>query len=187
MTSHILAIDIGLSGGLSNGFNEMSMPTKVIIDKPAYMVQKKDTKGKAIIFKSGPKKGQKQMVIKTKAKTHRELDVKTLQQWFANMEVIVIESQGTSFGNSAKTTRTTARNYGKLLAIAELSGAKVITVAPHKWKADLGLPAEKEATAEFLRIKLGKSFIGEKGGLNDGPMDACAIHYWYMNIKLKES
>ena len=49
MTKKIIGIDIGLSGGISDGKYHYDMPTKKIEVKPAVTVFAKDEKGKKII------------------------------------------------------------------------------------------------------------------------------------------
>jgi hypothetical protein len=176
----VIGTDPGKAGGISDGTTHISMPTRQVVTKPAVMILAKDSNGKKQYYKSGPNVGQPKYKIKTPAKYALELDVFAIRDMFQDSDVIVIEAQGTSFGNSAKSTRTTSMNFGKLLAIAELSGAKVVTVAPHKWKADLGLTDDKEACVELAETLSGTSFRTSRGALQDGPAEAYLIRHWYL-------
>jgi len=178
----VIGIDIGLSGGLSDGTADLKMPVYKRLIKPAFMVQKKDTSGKAITIKTGPNKGQKQMVVKTKAKYANEIDTPALQRLLEFADYIVIESPGNTQGNSARASKTTAVNYGKVLACAELANqsAKVITVAPSTWKKDLKLSKEKQESIDMC-----EKLSGRKHKITwDGPAEAYLIRHWFIEFKL---
>ena len=177
----VIGIDIGLSGGLSDGTADLKMPTYKRLVKPAFMVQKKDENGKPIITKAGPNKGQKQMVIKTKAKYANELDTEAILDLLEFADYVVIESPGNTQGNSARASKTTAINYGKILACAELSPrGRVITVAPSTWKKDLGLSKEKQESIDMC-----EKLSGRKHKITwDGPAEAYLIRHWFMKFKL---
>jgi len=178
----IYGIDIGLSGGVSNGDYDLKMPTYKRLTKKAYMVQKKDAKGKAVVTKSGPNKGQKQMVIKSPAKYRNEIDTPVLYKWLNDADYIVIEAPGNTQGNSARVTKTTMTNFGKVLACAELSNAKVIIVPPSQWKKDLNLSKEKQDS-----IDLCEKLSGRKHKITwDGPAEAYLIRHWFMTVKLPQ-
>ena len=182
----IASVDIGLSGGISVDGKAQSMPIKLIEIKPAVMVLSKDKSGKKQYYKSGPLKGQPKHKIKTPAKYAKELNIPEIHSIFSGCDVVVFESPGTSAGNSAKSSRTTHTNYGKLLACAELANCKIHTVAPNKWKKDLELPADKLPTIELAESLSSESFRTERGALLDGQADAYCIGYWYRKFILKE-
>lgn len=177
-----IGIDIGLSGGLADGKEEIAMPTYKRLIKAAVMVQKKDGNGKPIITKTGPNKGQKQLRIKTKAKYARELDVIQLFNIFREVHVVVFESPGNSRGNSARATKTTMINYGKLLALAEAAGCKIYTVSPQQWKKDLGLSKDKHESIAMCEKLTGRKHLIT----HDGLAEAFLIRHWFMKIKLPQ-
>lgn len=179
----IASIDPGLTGGITVDDIPFPMPIKTIETKSPVMVLRKDSKGNKRYYKSGPNKGQPMYKIKTPAKYRKELAVPEILIRLSACDVIVIESPGQSKGNSARSSRTTHINYGKILACAELCTAEVVTVAPHKWKADLGLPADKLPTVELAEKLSGLSFRTERGALLDGMADSYCIGYWYKTFK----
>jgi len=175
----ICSVDIGLTGGLYNGTGHCIMPTKTLETKPAVMILAKDSNGKKQLYKSGPLEGTPKYKIKTPAKTMKVLDVFAIQKFFKGASTIVLEAQGTSMGNSSRSSRTTAMNYGKLLAIAELTGAEVVTVPPHVWKKALGLSQDKMDSILLAEKLTGESFRTPRGRLLDGQGEALLIHHWY--------
>lgn len=183
MNQKIIGVDIGLSGGISDGINHYDMPTRRIVIKPARTIFAKDEKGNKIIYKSGLKKGEFKQIIKTPAKYKEELDVHALSNLLKDTDIIVIEGQGTSRGNSAKATRSTSMNFGKILAVAELQNAKIHIVSPQKWKNDLHLSQEKVDSIELAEKLSGDSFRTERGALKDGPAESYLIRHWYINKK----
>ena len=181
VSSHIISIDIGLDGGIYKNGIAYPMPTTEIILKAPVMVQALDKSGKKVIIKSGPDKGQVKMKIKTPAVTKRELDVFKIQELFEsnNNHTIVLELPGNSIGNSARSSSTTDRNFGKLLAIAELSGATVVTVPANQWKKALNLSKDKIDSINLAEQLSGALFRGPKNKLYDGLAEALLIGYWY--------
>ena len=181
VSSHIISIDIGLDGGIYKNGIAYPMPTTEIILKAPVMVQALDKSGKKVIIKSGPDKGQVKMKIKTPAVTKRELDVFKIQELFEsnNKQTIVLELPGNSIGNSARSSSTTDRNFGKLLAIAELSGATVVTVPANQWKKALNLSKDKIDSIDLAEQLSGALFRSPKNKLYDGLAEAFLIGYWY--------
>lgn len=181
VSSHIISIDIGLDGGIYKNGIAYPMPTTEIILKAPVMVQALDKAGKKVIIKSGPDKGQVKMKIKTPAVTKRELDVFKIQELFEsnNNHTIVLELPGNSIGNSARSSSTTDRNFGKLLAIAELSGATVVTVPANQWKKALNLSKDKIDSINLAEQLSGALFRSPKNKLYDGLAEALLIGYWY--------
>lgn len=173
VSSHIISIDIGLDGGIYKNGIAYPMPTTEIILKAPVMVQALDKSGKKVIIKSGPDKGQVKMKIKTPAVTKRELDVFAIQKIFdSTNHTIVLELPGNSIGNSAKSSSTTDRNFGKLLAIAELSGANVVTVPANQWKKALNLSKEKIDSINLAEQLSGALFRSHRNKLYDGLAEA---------------
>ena len=114
------------------------------------------------------------MKIKTPAVTKRELDVFKIKDLFESndRQTIVLELPGNSIGNSARSSSTTDRNFGKLLAIAELSGANVVTVPANQWKKALNLSKDKIDSINLAEQLSGTSFKSSKGKLYDGLAEA---------------
>lgn len=189
--SDIISIDIGISGGITcnDGFNTYSilMPTYKVETKPAILVLDLDSNGKKQYYKSGSSKDQVKMKTKTKAKYRNELDVIAIRDIFdipnANKVTIVLEEPGKSVGNAAKSTASTHRNYGKLLAIAELSGANVVTVPANKWKKDLGLTSDKLECVKHAELLSGSKFRSHRDSLLDGQAESFLIGYWYSKFR----
>ena len=181
VSSHIISIDIGLDGGIYKNGIAYPMPTTEIILKAPVMVQALDKAGKKVIIKSGPDKGQVKMKIKTPAVTKRELDVFRIKDLFESndKQTIVLELPGNSIGNSARSSSTTDRNFGKLLAIAELSGANVVTVPANQWKKALNLSKEKIDSINLAEQLSGALFRSPKNKLYDGLAEALLIGYYY--------
>ncbi len=181
VSSHIISIDIGLDGGIYKNGIAYPMPTTEIILKAPVMVQALDKSGKKVIIKSGPDKGQVKMKIKTPAVTKRELDVFKIQELFESndKQTIVLELPGNSIGNSARSSSTTDRNFGKLLAIAELSGANVVTVPANQWKKALNLSKEKIDSINLAEQLSGALFRSHRNKLYDGLAEALLIGYYY--------
>ena len=181
VSSHIISIDIGLDGGIYKNGIAYPMPTTEIILKAPVMVQALDKAGKKVIIKSGPDKGQVKMKIKTPAVTKRELDVFKIQELFEsnNNHTIVLELPGNSIGNSARSSSTTDRNFGKLLAIAELSGANVVTVPANQWKKALNLSKDKIDSINLAEQLSGALFRSPKNKLYDGLAESLLIGYYY--------
>ncbi len=181
VSSHIISIDIGLDGGIYKNGIAYPMPTTEIILKAPVMVQALDKSGKKVIIKSGPDKGQVKMKIKTPAVTKRELDVFKIQELFESndKQTIVLELPGNSIGNSARSSSTTDRNFGKLLAIAELSGANVVTLPANQWKKALNLSKEKIDSINLAEQLSGALFRSHRNKLYDGLAEALLIGYYY--------
>jgi molybdopterin-guanine dinucleotide biosynthesis protein len=175
----VFGIDPGLSGGISNGTEEILMPTIRVMSKPPVMVQAKDSKGKKQYYKSGSKKGEVKMKVKTNAKFRRELDLDYLFTSFKNADIVIIEGLGTTVGNSAKTTKTTQVNYGKLLACAQLAGCDVRIVPANKWKSDLGVTSDKDSSVNLAEKLTGRSFRKNTGVLMDGEAESFLIWHWF--------
>ncbi len=203
----ILSLDPGLTGGFAifstdkelsqdpNGFMAAAiMPTNRIETKAKQMQLDLDystTKtGKKQFIKSGPNKSQPKMKMKSPAKYKKELDIKVLYKLFKEQDVIIIEKQNPQPGNSAASSASTMRNYGKLLALAELSEAELVLVAPMTWKKHLGLsltPAEKKLMTpkEYKNLSLAKAYnLSQFNTSYDGISDAICIGYWYLQTQL---
>ena len=181
----LVAVDIGKDGALATANKIYHMPIKKIETKPVRYVFAKDSKGKKILIKSGPNKGQYKQKIKTPAKYSTELDIELLHRTLDSQDttnrVLAIELPGNTIGNSARSTGTTFMNYGKILAIAELLHYKIVSIPANTWKKHFNLPANKSPTINLAQLERpNETFISERGKLYDGKADACIIYKYYM-------
>lgn len=191
----LISIDPGLNGGLcrintvTNTLTVIRMPTRTVIDKPAITIFARDATGKKVLIKSGPHKGTYKSIIKTPAKTHKELDCNTIvdfiiEEVYDEIEsYFVIESPAMSIGNSSRSTASTNRNFGKLLAIAELSNIPIIQVPPHVWKGALDLGRDKQVAIDFTQELLTNCSLTANQSTftsaEDGLAESVAIAYYY--------
>ncbi len=195
---NIIAIDPGLTGGISSITTEpyslqhsLPMPIRKIEIKKKIMIQDL-LDGKKQYVKSGINKGKVKMKMKSKAKYKTELDTVYLLSIFKKADIIVIEQQNPRPGNSAASSASTMKNYGKLLALAEVSEAELVLVAPMTWKKHYGLnlkPAEKKllTPTEYKKLSIDKAHkLSGFRTSSDGIADSICIGYWYIEAKLQE-
>ena len=188
----LYSIDIGLAGGISKFINGVYQDS---IDMPVNKIEVKKAKykldllnGKKQFYKSGSQKGQPKMKQVSPAEYRTELDLIKIMDIFKesadnNENIFVIfESPAKSIGNSARTTATTNRNFGKLLATAELSGAEFDSVVPSKWKKDLSLTKDKKECVEFAEKEFRRSFRTKGGRLLDGQAESALIGKWFIDF-----
>jgi hypothetical protein len=182
--------DCGLSGAVATFVNDKfqyfeDMPIRKVITREKIMqFDLKD--GKKQIIKSGPNKGQAKMKVRRPEKTKNELDTKRIMSLMSKADVIVIERQNPRPGNSASSSFTTGVNFGKLLACAELSGAKIVLVNPNTWKSYLGLSQNKLDSVEMAERLTGESFRTERGRLQHDASEAMLIGHWFLTKDKKE-
>ena len=197
----ILSVDPGLTGGLAefdtsiqndhSGFLGASLIyTSRIEVKPKKLQLDLDYSsskaGKKQYYKSGPNKGKPKMKLKTPAKYKKELDTKNLFKLFNKQDVIVIEQQNPRPGNSAISSASTMKNYGKLLALAELSDAKIVHVSPTVWKKhfDLIVSADQKkamSQKDYKNMSIETAYkLSEFKTSYDGISDAICIGFWYI-------
>lgn len=182
---NVIALDIGWDGGISDGTTHISMPLTKACIKEARYVFDLDSKGKKQIIKSGKKKGQFKQKQKSPAKYAKAINCKAIADIFASKKDCTIILEQPNHTHGARSAATTHQNYGKLLAIAELSGHKVVTVSASKWKKDLGLPKDKLPCVELAEHLSGSSFRNERGTIVDGPAEAFLIRHHYINFTSK--
>ena len=188
----LYSIDIGLAGGISKFINGVYQDS---IDMPVNKIEVKKAKykldllnGKKQFYKSGSQKGQPKMKQISPAEYRTELDLLKIMDIFKELAdkneniFVIFESPAKSIGNSARTTATTNRNFGKLLATAELSGADVDSVVPSKWKKDLSLTKDKKECVEFAEKEFGITFRTKGGRLLDGQAESALIGKWFISF-----
>ncbi len=197
----VLSIDPGLTGGLASinvsdtniSFEwAESMPTIKIETKPKQMIFDLDYStskaGKKQFIKSGPNKGQPKMKLKSPAKYKKELNTGYLFKLFKEHDIIVIEQQNPRPGNSAISSASTMKNYGKLLALAEIiSGAELVTISPPKWnssyhRTESRNQKQKLTPKEYKNMSIKKAYeLSEWNTSYDGIADAICIGYYYID------
>ena len=188
----LYSIDIGLAGGISKFINGVYQDS---IDMPVNKIEVKKAKykldllnGKKQFYKSGSQKGQPKMKQISPAEYRTELNLFKIMDIFKESDskhekiFVIFESPAKSIGNSAKTTATTNRNFGKLLATAELSGADFDSVVPNKWKKDLSLTKDKKECVEFAEKEFGRRFRTKGGRLLDGQAESALIGKWFTSF-----
>ena len=188
----LYSIDIGLAGGISKFINGVYQDS---IDMPVNKIEVKKAKykldllnGKKQFYKSGSQKGQPKMKQVSPAEYRTELDLLKIMDIFKELAdkneniFVIFESPAKSIGNSARTTATTNRNFGKLLATAELSGAEFDSVVPSKWKKDLSLTKDKKECVEFAEKEFRRSFRTKGGRLLDGQAESALIGKWFIDF-----
>ena len=190
------SIDVGLTGGIciitNNTLHVQLMPTRTIVDKPATTVFAKDPSNKKILIKSGPNKGEFKRVIRTPAKTHKELDTLAILKLLTQADILLIETPALGIGNASRTTATVNRNYGKLLAIAEILSLHIIPIPPHVWKGSktspegrtgLNLGRDKSVAISFVEELLSRSALDINQRIfknsEDGLAESIAIAHYY--------
>ena len=180
----VLSFDPGLSGAYSRFENgkyvyceAMPIYKKIIKEK---LLQFDLENGKKQVIKSGPNKGNFKMKVRRPEKTKNVLAVSTILDAMKEADIIVIEEQSPRPGNSAGSSFTTGVNYGKLLACAELSEAKIVTTLPRVWKRDMKLSQDKLESIEMAEKLTGKEFRTARGRLLHDHAESCLIGYWYL-------
>ncbi len=169
------------------------MPILKIETKPKREIQ--DLKdGKKQYIKSGPNKGNLKMKLKSPAKYKTELDVKFINNLFSSLEpddYIVIEVQNPRPGNSAMSSASTMKNFGKLLALAGISNATLVLITPQSWKAYYGLTVDKNqkqkiTPKQYKDISIAKALeLSNIKTKKDGIADAIIIAYWFFENNTK--
>ena len=151
---------------------------KHMVSEPI-LVLKKDKFGKKMHYKSGPREGQAIKVVKKAAKYKTELNVKSILHAFRDADHIIIERQNPMIGNSSASSFTIGMNYGKLLALAELTDAKLTIVSPATWKKEMGLSKDKEASVIMAETLTGLSFRTKRGRLEHDRAEAILLAHWF--------
>ena len=155
--------------------------------------------GKKQFIKSGPNKGKPKMKVRRPAKYKDEIDCKVLMGLMFAADMIIIEQQACQMLNSTKACSTTMFNYGKLIALAEVSETKYETILPRIWKTDMHITMTKDEkkalggdsklikdTLKAKSVSLathisGRKFVTPRGKSMHDEAEACLIGYWYQN------
>jgi hypothetical protein len=180
-----VSIDIGLSGSISLWKDKtlieiIDMPvTKIETKKAQYVYKNSNPK---IVIKTGANKGERPKKLKSAAKYKTTLDVCSIYTYLNDKKVEygVIEDIGFTVGNSSKTLKTTAFNFGSIIAVFKILEIPHKLIRPHLWKKDLSLGKDKLETIEFVEELYPEfSFRTKRGALLDGHADSVAIGYWH--------
>ena len=149
----LIAVDPGISGGIAT-FETDAYGTLVLRDAGIIPTIKIETKprrdvldlkdGKKQYYKTGLKKNQVKMKMKSAAKYRKKLNVGHIHNRFKEADIIVIENQNTRPGNSAASSAETMKNFGKLLALAEILPSRLVMVQPAVWKKHFNLTVSKK-------------------------------------------
>ena len=163
----VIGIDAGKAGWIIirdelNIIETLPMPLRKVIDKEAVKVFKH--KDKKILIKSGSHKGTRAKIIKTKEKSHFELDeitIYTLIEKYVNIGYkVAIEAQSGRTGNSSKASTTISFNYGKMICILELLKVDYKEINPLSWKKyfslDISASEKKHYILNYALSKDGK-------------------------------
>lgn len=200
---NLLAIDSGLNGAVAMFVDGKlthvdTMPVKrVEIESKLEQFDLKD--GKKQYIKSGPNKGKPKMKVRRPAKYKMELDCKIIMGLMFAADKIIIEKQGCQVMNSTKACSTTMFNYGKLVAIAEVSETDFDVILPAVWKKDMKITMDKDEKKalgndsklikDTLKAKAvshakhlsGRDFVSPSGKMLHDEAEATLIGYWYIN------
>lgn len=98
-------------------------------------------------------------------------------KWF-ELDHLYLEEVGVRPGEGTVGAFSFGRGLGRIEGAAAGCRIPVSLVKPQLWKSKLGVSAEKErcvAKAEALFPCARHLFRGPRGGLNDGPAEACLI------------
>lgn len=145
---NLLTIDSGLNGAVAMFVDGVlthvdTMPVQRIeVEKKLEQFDLKN--GKKQFIKSGPNKGNPKMKLRKAAKYKMELDCKVIMGLMFAADKIVIEEQWCRQMNSTKSCSTTMFNFGKLVAIAEVSETDYEIVSPQVWKTAMGITMTKD-------------------------------------------
>ncbi len=201
----LIALDPGLAGGIAT-FESDSYKTLVLKNAGIMPTIKIETKakqmqldldysttksGKKQFIKSGPNKGQVKMKMKSPAKHKVQLNTGHIYNLFKEADVIVLENQNPMRGNAAGASATLMKNYGKLLALAEISRAKLIIVQPQTWKKYYGLTLTKEekktiTPTKYKQMSIMKAYMLSSWNTSyDGVADAICIGNYAIEKELK--
>ena len=103
---------------------------------------------------------------------YKKIVALTLITSFENI-LCVLEKQQSMQKQGVRSTFTTGKNYGKLLALLEISSVTVLKVHPSSWKKYMGLSKVKKQSVDMANLLFSDhNFYGPRGGLKDGRAEA---------------
>ena len=199
----IISVDSGINGAIArikdgDLHQVISMPT-ISVEVQAKIEQFDLRNGKKQYVASGPNKGNVKMKVRRPAKHKKMLNVSEIYNMFKWADHIVLEKQQPMIGNAASSSFTIGLNYGRLLALAELSGTPFTEVMPASWKKDmhitmskdekLALGNDKKLIKHTLKAKscalakkrTGANLVTHKGRILHDEAEAILIGLWYID------
>jgi len=181
----LLAIDSGINGAIAS-FSDGKLTQVISMPVVNIEVQSKleqldlDTKGKKQFIKSGPNKGKVKMKLRRPAKYKKMLNVGHIYDMFKSADTIVLEKQQPMRGNAASSSFTIGLNYGRLLALVELSGKNKVEVMPAVWKKYMGLGHDKQESVDMAEALESVKLTTDKGRLMHDEAEAILIGNYYL-------
>lgn len=101
------------------------------------------------------------------------------------IKVAIVEMVGVMPHDSKIASFSFGQNVGRILAACALSGAEVERVKPRQWQSWCKIygsgDTKKLGFALVKRVYGSEMFLGPRGGLKDGRVDAVLIGLWYVN------
>ena len=200
----LISVDSGINGAIAR-FNDRDMQEVITMPVTKVETQSKleqfwlDSAGKKVTVASGPNKGKFKMKLRRAAKYKNMLDVSEIYDMFEWADHIVLEKQQPMIGNAASSSFTIGLNYGRLLALAELSGTPFTEVMPVSWKKamhitmskdeKLALGGDKKLITHTLKAKscalakklTGANLVTSKGRMLHDEAEAILIGLWYID------
>jgi hypothetical protein len=181
----LLAVDSGINGAIASFSDSkltqvIPMPTLKIEVKSKLEQLDLDVKGKKQFIKSGPNKGKVKMKLRRPAKHKKIINTQHVYDMFKSADTIILERQQPMIGNSSSSSFTIGLNYGRLLALAELSGKATVQVMPSVWKKYLGLGHDKQESVDMAEALEGIKLTTDKGRLMHDEAEAILLGNYYL-------
>ena len=189
---NIVSIDFGIKGAYAL-FVGSKLKEVFFITTKKIQIEPKKTK-----IVGQYKNGKSKYKIIKNAKYKTEIDWLSFKKHLIkliednNVEVVVIESQQGMAGNSARSSTTISKNYGKILDFLNTLTTtqdlfktknyikKVIEVSPKKWKNDLnilGIKDKKERKKASIELAKKLGYEAKR----DDDAEAFLIGYWFLS------
>ena len=181
----LLAIDSGINGAIAS-FSDGKLTQVISMPTVNMEVQSKleqldlDAKGKKQFIKSGPNKGKVKMKPRRPAKYKKMLNTGHIYDMFKSADTIILEKQQPMRGNAASSSFTIGLNYGRLLALVELSGKAKVEVMPAVWKKYMGLGHDKQESVDMAEALESVKLTTDKGRLMHDEAEAILIGNYYL-------
>ena len=183
----LIAIDFSINGSIAR-FEDgvlddvVDVPNKVLIIRPAtYKFKDKDPK---IVYKTGPRQGERPKVVYRKQKTKTVIDFEALKELidslgFSGESKVILEKVG--FMRVNKGTLTKIENHGMLKGILVALGFPCEEVSASVWKKAMKVTSDKDTSMRLAH----KVFDGWKFSRDD-EAEAALIGQWYLKKELGE-